>query len=69
MIMNLLTPNIQKALMVVGGLILVVVLFSYVIFPDVICKSAQENARNTPASGRIDPIVETCKGAAIALSR
>lgn len=69
--MKLITPNIQKAMMVVGGLILVVVLFSYVIFPDVICKSAQENAHNsTPASGpNVDPILQTCRGAAIAFSR
>lgn len=64
--MKLVTPNIRRAMMVVGGLILVVVIFTYVIFPDVICKSAQENARATASSPdriRVDPIVETCRGA------
>lgn len=68
--MKLITPNIQKVLMVVGGLILVVVLFSYVIFPDVICKSVQENARGAPTSGpNADPILQTCRGAELAFSR
>jgi hypothetical protein len=70
--MKLITPNILKAMMVVGGLIVLVVVFSYIIFPDVICKSALANAKNEePSSNRtnIDPIVETCRGASTVLPR
>lgn len=62
----LITPNVWRVMMVVGALILIVVVFSYVIFPDIICSSARENALHTKASPdtvNIDPIVETCKGA------
>jgi hypothetical protein len=70
--MKLITPNIRKAMMVVAGLIILVVVFSYVIFPDVICKSALSNARNeeqSPNRTNIDPIVETCRGASVFLYR
>jgi hypothetical protein len=70
--MKLITPNVRKAMMVVGGLIVLVIVFSYVIFPDVICKSAFENAKKeeqSPDRANIDPIVETCRGASVFLSR
>lgn len=66
----LLTPNVRRAIIVVGALVAVVVVFSYVIFPDVICSSARENAlhaKQSPDRTNIDPIVETCKGAASVL--
>lgn len=65
------TPNVRRAVIVVSALIAVVVVFSYIIFPDVICSSARENALHTkpsPDRVNIDPIVETCKGAASVLS-
>ena len=65
------TPNVLRAMIVVGALIALVVVFSYIIFPDVICSSARENAQHTkpsPDRANIDPIVETCKGAASVLS-
>lgn len=70
--MKLITPNIIKASMVVGGLIVLVVVFSYVIFPEIICKSAFANAKNEEQSSNrtnVDPIVETCRGASVFLSR
>ena len=66
----LLTPNVRRAMIVVGALVAAVVVFSYVIFPDVICSSARENAlhvKPSPDRVNIDPIVETCKGAASVL--
>lgn len=61
------SSNVRRAIMVVAGLVLLVFAFSYYIFPDVICRSAIENARHaekSPDRTNVDPIVETCKGAA-----